>query len=88
MADVFTKKQRSAVMARVRSKHTEPERAVVATLRRLGYRIRLHPDAVPGKPDAVLPEYRVAIFVHGCFWHGHRCEAAALPKSNRECWTK
>jgi DNA mismatch endonuclease, patch repair protein len=53
---------------------------------RLGFRFRLHRKDLPGSPDIVLPKYRTAIFVHGCFWHGHGCSRSKLPQSNVEFW--
>src|SRR6266850_7493736 len=87
MADVFTKEERSAVMARVRGRNTGPEQTVAAALGRLGYRFRLNPPDVHGTPDVVLTECPIVIFVHGCFWHQHRdCEAAKRPGTNRKYW--
>lgn len=87
--DVFSKAQRSAVMASVRGKDTAPEKIVRSLLHRLGFRFRLHRADLPGKPDIVLPARGIAIFVHGCFWHQHRnCPAAARPASNRAYWDK
>jgi DNA mismatch endonuclease (patch repair protein) len=75
-------------MSRIRSKNTEPERRVRSILHRLGYRFRLHCNALPGRPDIVLPKYRVVILVHGCFWHRHRrCRLAYTPKSRIDFWT-
>lgn len=89
MADVFTKQMRSAIMARVKGADTKPEHAVRSTLHRMGYRFRLHRADLPGKPDIVLPKLRTAVFVHGCFWHGHAgCEHAARPTSNTAYWNK
>ena len=74
-------------MSRIRSRDTNPERAVRRTLHELGYRYRLHCNDLPGKPDIVLPKYRVAILVHGCFWHQHRgCIDCSDPKTNRKYW--
>ena len=64
MADVFSRKKRSWVMSRVRSKDTVPEKAVRSYLHRLGYRFRLHVASLPGKPDIVLPKHRTVVFVH------------------------
>jgi len=87
MADVFSEEKRSAIMASVRSKDTKPELLVRSLLHRLGYRFRLHRKDLPGKPDIVLPKYSTVIFVHGCFWHGHRgCIRSKLPKSRPEFW--
>jgi DNA mismatch endonuclease (patch repair protein) len=73
-------------MARVRDRNTKPELAVRRLLHSLGYRFRLHRDDLPGRPDIVLPRYKKAIFVHGCFWHGHGCRSGQLPKSRLEFW--
>jgi DNA mismatch endonuclease (patch repair protein) len=51
-----------------------------------GYRFRLHRKDLPGKPDIVFPGRKKVIFVHGCFWHGHRCRKGRLPKSNERFW--
>jgi DNA mismatch endonuclease, patch repair protein len=87
LTDVYDKEKRSAVMARVRSKDTSPEKAVRQILTRLGARYRLHRKDLPGSPDIVMPGRKLAIFVHGCFWHGHDCaRGARVPKANREYW--
>lgn len=76
-------------MARIRSKDTLPERLVRSLLHRMGFRFRVHSKKLPGTPDIVLPKYRVAIQVHGCFWHCHEgCKDASMPKSNTEFWQK
>ena len=85
--DVYPPAKRSAVMARVKAKDTKPELVVRRLLWGLGARYRLHAKALPGKPDIVLPGRRLAIFVHGCFWHGHDCaRGARVPKANRDYW--
>lgn len=87
-SDAFTPAQRSAVMARVRSRDTGPERAVRALLTRLGVRYRLQRRDLPGSPDIVMAGRRTAVFVHGCFWHGHACRRGArAPKANAAYWT-
>ena len=86
MVDTRTQKQRSAIMRSVRTKNTGPEILVRRKLHALGYRFRLHRKDLPGKPDIVLPVRRKAIFVHGCFWHGHDCPKGRLPKSKLEYW--
>jgi DNA mismatch endonuclease (patch repair protein) len=74
-------------MSRVRSKNTGPELLVRSALHREGYRFRLHRGDLPGSPDIVLPKYRVVIFVHGCFWHGHEgCRRAKLPSTRQDFW--
>jgi DNA mismatch endonuclease (patch repair protein) len=88
MTDVFDAAQRSAVMRRVKGKDTTPEMIVRRALTRLGARYRLHRKDLPGSPDVVLPGRRLALFVHGCFWHGHDCaRGARVPKANRDYWT-
>lgn len=84
MTDHLTPAQRSSAMSRVRGKDTTPELKVRRLLHSLGYRFRLHRKDLPGKPDIVLPKYKKVIFVHGCFWHLHRCKE--LPKSNIDYW--
>lgn len=87
MPDVFTKAKRSEVMSRIKSRDTQPERAVRSMLHKLGYRFRLHRADLPGRPDLVLSRYRTVIFVHGCFWHRHRgCRLAYTPKSRAPFW--
>jgi DNA mismatch endonuclease (patch repair protein) len=79
--------RRSTLMARVRSKNTKPEMTVRQALHALGFRYRLHARGLPGSPDLVFPARRKAIFVHGCFWHGHDCRyGLAQPKSNVAFW--
>ena len=73
-------------MQSVKGKDTAPEMAVRSLLHRLGYRFRLHRRDLPGTPDIVLPGRRAAIFVHGCFWHGHGCSIGRLPKSKLDYW--
>ena len=87
--DVFSKAQRSAVMARVRGKDTTLEKAVRSLLHRLGFRFRLHRTDLPGTPDIVMPGRRTVLFVHGCFWHQHtNCPSAKRPASNRVYWNR
>ena len=90
MADTFDTNTRSKIMARVHSSNTSPEIKVRKLLHRLGYRFRLHYSNLPGKPDIVLPKYKTAIFVNGCFWHGcPTCKHAQIrPRTNEEYWQK
>ncbi len=88
MADNHTQQQRSANMQAIRGKDTAPELLIRSTLHRLGFRFRLHRKDLPGTPDIVLPGRRSALFVNGCFWHGHECARGALPASNREFWER
>ena len=79
--------QRSAHMAKIKSKNTKPELLLRKALHALGYRYRLHDKKLPGKPDLVFPSRKKVIFVNGCFWHGHDCPVGSrLPKSNTEFW--
>lgn len=74
-------------MSRVRSKDTKPELLVRSLLHRLGYRFRLHQKKLPGTPDIVLKKHRLAIFVHGCFWHGHEgCPRSKIPATRTAFW--
>ena len=87
--DTLTSPERSARMARIRSKNTKPEMTVRRLLHALGYRFRLHVRALPGSPDLVFPSRKKVIFVHGCFWHAHgRCRLANSPKSQSAYWTE
>jgi DNA mismatch endonuclease (patch repair protein) len=89
MSDTLTPQERSARMAKVRSRDTKPEMVVRRLVYGLGFRYRLHGSHVPGKPDLVFASRRKAIFVHGCFWHRHSergCKLARMPKSRLDFW--
>ena len=87
MVDSLSKKERSEIMARVRSKNMRPELVVRKLVFALGYRYRLHARDLPGCPDLVFRPRRKVIFVHGCFWHRHAdCALARMPKSRLEFW--
>ena len=87
MSDKLTPQQRHYCMSRIRGKATKPELLVRHWLWSHGYRYRLNVKSVPGKPDIVLRKYRTAIFVNGCFWHGHEdCRLYSVPKSNTDFW--
>lgn len=87
MPDVHTRAQRSFNMSRIRGTDTAPERMLQRLLRAEGVRFRANVKTMPGKPDLVLPAFRIAIFVHGCFWHRHRnCRFTTNPKSNPQFW--
>lgn len=76
-------------MSKIRSKNTVPEMTVRKYLYSRGFRYRLHDKKLPGKPDVVLPKYKTAIFVQGCFWHAHEgCKYHRIPKSNTDYWLK
>ncbi|NBB63939.1 DNA mismatch endonuclease Vsr [Pseudomonas sp. ODNR1LW] len=86
--DVFSPEKRSAVMRRVKGRDTGPELAVRRMLRAAGIGYRLGGAGLPGKPDVTMKGRRLALFVHGCFWHGHDCQRGARrPKANAEYWT-
>jgi DNA mismatch endonuclease (patch repair protein) len=85
--DVFSEAERSRVMAAVKSKDTTPELTVRRLAHALGYRFRLHRKDLPGAPDLAFPGRAKAVFVHGCFWHGHDCaRGARAPKANAAYW--
>jgi DNA mismatch endonuclease, patch repair protein len=101
MADVHDKKIRSYNMSRIKGKNTKPELLVRKFLHAQGYRNRLHgltpgpsprggeggKQYLPGKPDIVLPKYKTVIFIHGCFWHGHKnCKYFKIPKTRTQWW--
>lgn len=85
--DVVDATTRSRMMKGIRSKDTQPEMIVRRYLHARGFRYRLHARDLPGSPDLILPKYRVAILVHGCFWHRHGgCKYATTPVNNAERW--
>lgn len=87
MADVHEPEVRSYNMSRIRSKDTKPEMIVRRFLHKNGFRYRLHVKDLPGKPDIVLPKYKTAIFVNGCFWHGHEnCKFYKLSQTRADWW--
>ncbi|HUT29110.1 MAG TPA: DNA mismatch endonuclease Vsr [Sedimentisphaerales bacterium] len=87
MTDVLTKEQRSFNMSRIRNKNTRPEILVRSIVHRMGYRYSLHRKDLPGKPDLVLVKHKKVIFVHGCFWHMHKCRyGRVVPKTNKTFW--
>lgn len=86
MADHLSREQRSENMKAVRNKNTAPEMMARKAAHRLGLRFRLHRSDLPGSPDFVLPKYRTAFFINGCFWHGHGCSRSKLPQTNVEFW--
>lgn len=76
-------------MSRIRAINTKPELVVRSLLHGMGFRYRLHVRALPGCPDIVLPRWKSAVLVHGCFWHRHQgCHFAYTPKSRKAFWTK
>lgn len=81
------KATRSRIMASVKSKNTKLEMRVRSAAHKLGFRFRLHRKELPGSPDLIFPRLRVAMFVHGCFWHGHDCpHGRRMPVTNVDYW--
>lgn len=73
-------------MSRIRSKNTKPELLVRKYLHAQGFRFKLHDRSLPGSPDLVLPKYNCALFVHGCFWHGHECQGIRVLQQSSKYW--
>lgn len=86
--DIMSREKRSALMGRIRGRDTGPEMTVRRLLHAMGYRFRLHARELPGKPDIVFRNRRIALFVHGCFWHRHDCGLGYVPKSRPEFWQR
>lgn len=86
MADIVSPAIRSRMMSGIRGKDTKPEIHLRKALHRAGMRYRLHAAELPGKPDLILPRYRAAIFVHGCFWHMHDCHLFKWPSTRKDFW--
>jgi len=87
MVDLLTSERRSWNMSQIKGRNTRPELRLRSLLHRAGFRFRLHAKQLPGRPDVVLPKYRTAIFVHGCFWHRHPgCRDTTTPSTRREFW--
>lgn len=89
MTDTLTPEERSERMGRIRGRNTSPELAVRRAVHAAGLRYRLHARDLPGRPDLVFRSRRLAVFVHGCFWHQHpdpSCKLARMPKSKLEFW--
>lgn len=87
MTDVHDPRTRSYNMSRIRSKNTKPELVVRSIVHRLGYRFRLHSNDLSGKPDLVFRSKHKVIFVHGCYWHRHKCKLGKVyPSTNADFW--
>ncbi len=87
--DVFEREKRSQIMSRISGKDTKPELIVRSLLHKMGYRFRIHRSDLPGKPDITLPKHKKVIFIHGCFWHGHKgCSRSKRPETNRLFWER
>lgn len=85
--DRVSKRTRSAIMRSVGTKNTGPELTLRRLLHAMGFRYSLHRRDLPGSPDIVFPKLRTAVFVHGCYWHGHDCRWGRLPKSRLHYWS-
>lgn len=89
MVDRLSTEQRSRLMSKVQHSNTDIERRVCSLLHTRGLRFRKNVSTLPGSPDIVLPKYKAAIFVHGCFWHGHEgCKKSRLPSSRTDFWAQ
>lgn len=89
MADVHTAETRSYNMSRIQGRDTKPEMRVRKLLHGMGFRYRLHVKDLPGKPDLVFPRAKTVLFVHGCFWHMHRCKyGKPAPATNKTFWAE
>lgn len=87
MSDNHTPEQRHRNMAAIHSASTRPELKLRHTLWKLGFRYRVNDRLLPGKPDIVFPKHHTALFVNGCFWHGHKgCKYYTVPKTNTDFW--
>ncbi|WIW95469.1 very short patch repair endonuclease [Altererythrobacter rubellus] len=89
MVDIVDRETRSRMMSGIRGKDTKPEIVVRKLLHSQGFRFRLHRKDLPGRPDIVLPKYRTAVFINGCYWHGHEdCHLFRIPKSRPDFWSE
>jgi DNA mismatch endonuclease, patch repair protein len=87
--DKFTKQKRSQIMARIKGRGTSPEKSIRSCLRRLRIRFRGNVASLPGTPDFVIQGQKKVVFVHGCFWHGHKeCRRSVRPETNRPFWDR
>ena len=86
--DTVSREARSRMMAAVRSKNTAVEFSIRRQLFARGFRYRLHPRELPGRPDMIFPKYHAVIFINGCFWHNHDCRFPRLPATRRAWWKK
>lgn len=89
MSDTLTPQQRHHCMSNIHSSSTKPEVKLRKELWSKGFRYRKNDKRLPGSPDVVLPKHRTVIFIHGCFWHGHKgCKYYTIPKTNTEFWVE
>jgi DNA mismatch endonuclease, patch repair protein len=86
--DKYSSQKRSLIMSKITGKETKPEIFVRKYLFSKGFRYRKNVKSLPGSPDIVLPKYKTVVFIHGCFWHGHKnCKRSKLPESNPKFWS-
>jgi len=88
LPDVVDKQTRSRMMSGIRGKNTKPELLIRKAIHARGFRYRLHPRDFPGCPDMLFPRLRAAVFIHGCFWHGHDCPLFRKPSTRPEFWSQ
>jgi DNA mismatch endonuclease (patch repair protein) len=86
VVDIVSPDTRSRMMSGIKGRDTKPEMTIRRGLHKAGFRYRLHSEQMPGKPDLILPRHRAAVFVNGCFWHGHRCELFKWPATRIDFW--
>ncbi|MBX8607110.1 very short patch repair endonuclease [Pseudomonas cichorii] len=86
MVDIVDVATRSRMMSGIHGKNTSPELLIRKALHARGFRFRIHAKNLPGKPDLLFPKYKSALFIHGCFWHGHACRYFKIPKTRPEFW--
>lgn len=86
MADIYSTSKRAAIMAKISGKENKPEILARKVLFASGFRYRKNDIRYPGKPDIILPRFKIAIFINGCFWHGHTCKAGKNPQSRKDFW--
>jgi len=87
LADIVDRQRRSEIMSRIGPRDTAPELAVRSMAHRMGFRFRVQKKGLPGRPDLVFARHRLAVFVHGCFWHRHDgCANATMPKTRPDFW--
>lgn len=89
VTDIVDRQTRSRMMSGIKAKNTNPEIVLRRALHKRGFRFRLHPPEIPGRPDLVLAKYNATVFVHGCFWHRHEgCRYATMPSTRAEFWQR
>lgn len=86
VVDLVDSKTRSKMMSKIRSKNTNPELIIRSALFARGFRYRLHDKSIIGKPDIILRPLNAVVFIHGCFWHGHKCHLFRWPSTRSEWW--